>query len=490
MNWNEIDYILHLTYTRDDYDNSELREVFEFLGGAVMQYGWVTQKCSKDLDRKHILRIFEKMIDKTYEGTNRGEVKLETIVNYLKNSKDDYKVLEKLQKDIRFSKTMSEFENVIIDFSKKIQEDLKVNNRVSLILSFGFIVFEDYCCLCNDEVIRELSNHFIHFSTIFQYDYLSDGMPVVKSKEHRDSILEEFSKKKKESLIRLECMAKESFMLGETFRDKLNSKDRELLKEYSCFSLQMLASRFNKDDFKELSKLTLKAAEQDTIDCLERVALLYDLVEDTMYDCVMRIANEELPSNFIKKPEEALKKTSKRLLNTCKQDIDKVINISEEILRINITLGKQLSHLSLLSNKHNAKKQARILQNYGIDMAKYWVRHIISEVEDRLEFYVEYANNILVERFRTLVGNDTLEIEQPSGEKIRKSLTYVGKFKELNKIAGVKGFTKVRQNGDHGVFRRFDGSTVVIPQGREIGKGLSIKIQKDLNKEGSFSYAR
>ena len=42
------------------------------------------------------------------------------------------------------------------------------------------------------------------------------------------------------------------------------------------------------------------------------------------------------------------------------------------------------------------------------------------------------------------------------------------------------GYDKVRQSGDHGVFKNLDGKTIVILQGRNIGKGLSLKIQKKI----------
>lgn len=54
------------------------------------------------------------------------------------------------------------------------------------------------------------------------------------------------------------------------------------------------------------------------------------------------------------------------------------------------------------------------------------------------------------------------------------------KYRDLNNIAEENGFVKIRQKGDHGIFKKNDGSTIVIPQGRRIGKGLSLKIQKDI----------
>lgn len=67
-------------------------------------------------------------------------------------------------------------------------------------------------------------------------------------------------------------------------------------------------------------------------------------------------------------------------------------------------------------------------------------------------------------------------------EKASKQSIGMLSWKELNKLARKVGFEKSRQKGDHGVFKSENGSEVVIiPQGREIGKGLQKKIIKDLS---------
>lgn len=64
---------------------------------------------------------------------------------------------------------------------------------------------------------------------------------------------------------------------------------------------------------------------------------------------------------------------------------------------------------------------------------------------------------------------------------------YIDDYKDLNSLAKENGFNLIRCNGDHGIFRNDNGYTVVIPQGRTIGKGLSIKIQKSIK---TFSKCR
>ena len=64
-----------------------------------------------------------------------------------------------------------------------------------------------------------------------------------------------------------------------------------------------------------------------------------------------------------------------------------------------------------------------------------------------------------------------------SEEKSLGRLEYIDDYRKLNKLAIDNGFEYVRCKGDHGIYKNENG-LVVIPQGRSVGKGLSIKIQK------------
>lgn len=78
---------------------------------------------------------------------------------------------------------------------------------------------------------------------------------------------------------------------------------------------------------------------------------------------------------------------------------------------------------------------------------------------------------------------DLNEDDEPAVEKMFKNAEVIRNeldFKDLNSIALECDFIKVRQKGSHAQFKHSDGRLVTIPQGRMIGKGLSIKIQKDI----------
>ena len=73
-------------------------------------------------------------------------------------------------------------------------------------------------------------------------------------------------------------------------------------------------------------------------------------------------------------------------------------------------------------------------------------------------------------------------------EERKQPYSYIADYRSLSILAKNKGFDLIRCNGDHGIFRNNKGHVVVIPQGRRIGKGLSIKIQKNLNGIGLDKY--
>lgn len=67
-------------------------------------------------------------------------------------------------------------------------------------------------------------------------------------------------------------------------------------------------------------------------------------------------------------------------------------------------------------------------------------------------------------------------------KEIKEKFEYRQKtYKELNDLAESKGWKYVRNNGDHGIFKHPNRDMLlIIPQGRAIGKGLQIFIEKSM----------
>lgn len=108
--------------------------------------------------------------------------------------------------------------------------------------------------------------------------------------------------------------------------------------------------------------------------------------------------------------------------------------------------------------------------------------------EGNLVFYLEFRDlkTHLNAKLSYKIKDSILEIIDNSEEiedieEVKDDYKYIDDYRQLNKLATSKGFTYERSNGDHGIYKDNKGRIVVIPQGRSIGKGLSLKIQKSLD---------
>lgn len=96
-----------------------------------------------------------------------------------------------------------------------------------------------------------------------------------------------------------------------------------------------------------------------------------------------------------------------------------------------------------------------------------------SEIES-ISYSMRYkeGKEEILESLYDLVGSDS------SDNKV--VYKFLDDYKELNSLAESNGYFYTRSNGSHGIYKNDKGDVVVIPQGRDIGKGLSMRIQKDI----------
>ncbi|MGL4454228.1 MAG: type II toxin-antitoxin system HicA family toxin [Sarcina sp.] len=108
-----------------------------------------------------------------------------------------------------------------------------------------------------------------------------------------------------------------------------------------------------------------------------------------------------------------------------------------------------------------------------------------------IQSFINTNNSVIVEHFDRKLHHDAHEsiidefyswmTETKSDLNTTKNKIFTHyKYQELNKIATNNGFTLNRVTGGHGIFINNVGIVTVIPQGRDIGKGLQIKILKSL----------
>ena len=118
---------------------------------------------------------------------------------------------------------------------------------------------------------------------------------------------------------------------------------------------------------------------------------------------------------------------------------------------------------------------------------------IVGFIEDLLSYDLnsddfENALIILGELLEARDNEDYSHLEDIKKKNIH-SKTKLYKYIELNKMAEDKGFVFKRSNGDHGIFvRETPYATIIIPQGRIIGRGLQSKILKAINGDASETW--
>lgn len=97
-----------------------------------------------------------------------------------------------------------------------------------------------------------------------------------------------------------------------------------------------------------------------------------------------------------------------------------------------------------------------------------------NNVKGSTAFY--YLQESLRPDIRELLSNDNQNLS--NGRQLNSNIKYIDDYRELNSLAERHGYVHKRDNGDHGIFINNECKVIVIPQGRRVGKGLSIHIQK------------
>lgn len=145
---------------------------------------------------------------------------------------------------------------------------------------------------------------------------------------------------------------------------------------------------------------------------------------------------------------------------------------------ISVYCSRLIKDIAYVTSNRNNKFDIfiNVVLNYMLNSLHNLTSFANKEANDNIKIVLEYLIN-MAQHVYDLNENEDTTVEAVENKFIPKNLY---SYKDLNRFAKDNGFEKVRDNGDHGVFRRFDGSTVVIPQGRDVGRGLSITLQKKM----------
>ena len=167
---------------------------------------------------------------------------------------------------------------------------------------------------------------------------------------------------------------------------------------------------------------------------------------------------------------------SHNCINTMSKLVDQVINtVLAELQDYEDKLSSDINKQSLYRIKSELEKERG--NSEVIDLLGYLADHIGTDDYD----FEEISKRLLKALFEN--NNNDIEIEKEiiKKKKASYSKTKMYKYQELNKIAEENGFELLRHNGDHGIWSRQEPpATIIIPQGREIGRGLQLRILKTL----------
>lgn len=172
---------------------------------------------------------------------------------------------------------------------------------------------------------------------------------------------------------------------------------------------------------------------------------------------------------------------------TCKPICLDSANTEADILYKNMHLFPNRKYFEIALNSAILKATNKYEEVYNMLHDE-----LIGNIKYLLDFFdIEYTEAIDNIGDKSFIVNeeelkDLLDMEgsyaELVAEPIKKDKAKPKKtfdYKCLNKLAIENGYVFDRQSGDHAQYVK-DGKAITIPQGRSIGKGLSMKIQKSI----------
>lgn len=321
-----------------------------------------------------------------------------------------------------------------------------------------------------------------------KFDYFNDGLPLtsvpIAPKEVSEIEEKEIIKEDVFTIFNeFSDLCEESFNEIGSLNSSILSNSKYLALITACTRTELMAEKMDRVKYRK----TLR----EYIHVTELIAL-------ALYEADVNIDNKDyinlaiFNDDYSKKLENA--RTIEEAMKIFEDNFDKFNSLTKNFKNGIIEFGENLMSIpEMLDLKIVAPLEVSALY---IQKSEYLVmmQHLTKvrelamyALEERLSYEIEIASYLfkrLEERLEELKSNK--EINTQSNISIKKFNKKIAKykkvfdFKTLNKMAHQAGFEKVRQKGDHGIFKSISGEVVVIPQGRNIGKGLSCKIQRDI----------
>lgn len=492
---NKEQFLNDLTYLLDQANellNKEfVSETLKNRYGIEIQTRYILNELAKKLDNDY-KQIVEAQI--TYDVFLTSRTNIFMWLDKFCNHYNTKNFICKLRKCKSWEEVML-LKNNFIELAKGIE--LKIQGHNSLVESnkcfgyYAYILFLANLGIC--AIIDDLYNELELKSKgpRPKFDYFNDGLPlttipienndVIKLNEKYDAVKENTIDVFNE--ISKEC--EDSYYKRGSLHSSILSNSKYLAIITACVRTELLSEQMSKNKFRKTFR--------EYIHITELIAL-------ALYEADVNIDNEDyiklatFKEEYSKKIDNA--QTADEAMKIFEDNFEEFNHISENFKKGILDFGDNLlTIVGMLDLKLLAPidvvslymhiNEYRVLRHHMLK-----VRELAAHaLEERLSYEIELASCLflkledrLKELKKTANTNSTANVSIKSINKKIVKYKNIFDFKTLNKIAEQAGFKKVRQKGDHGIFKSIDGDVVVIPQGRSIGKGLSCKIQKNIMK--------
>ncbi|TQO55584.1 type II toxin-antitoxin system HicA family toxin [Paraclostridium bifermentans] len=406
---------------------------------------------------------------------------------YFKDREELIKKLRKLITPQELYKFLDEIgEEIYININRNESYEEIIDKGFCSLIAFELVSLPGVISFLNETSILEINAKCDLFKDRYKADYFNYENAMFRDKESFMKFYSSLSKKEKNYILELKEKAEYCYLNSKDYTESLTKEQHDLLIIADLFSMKYNVSMYSKDEIKIIIQKCVHVYE--------------DLLIEKYDSCINEINTFSTEiSNFIQETIDNIEITSISDINgLVKLNLENILKfISNNLTEINSNLEfinkytkihtKNINLFTgmILTNTKKVRKSNQLLsEKYNYDMGFFWMWCIIENVKEVMLYYMNYFTKTIMDNYNTYLMENkqyegSLKVDDQDfyiDKKINKLLSY----KQLNKIAKDRGFEKIRQNGDHGIFKNQGGDVVIIPQGRTIAKGLNLKIQKDI----------
>lgn len=398
---------------------------------------------------------------------------------------DDYRDLRNLRTPEDLDNHLIHLKDCLYETVSNVETELKYgllkNERAIIYFMWSCILSKDLRSYIIEPALENFESVWFALEKTEEADFLDKGQPVLKPLENRKVLNELFSKRKIDIIEEVNERFKRSF-ISQTNNYSMNKEESRLVEELRDYMLFKVARRRTSVGDVDLFKDELiKVHEDKMIAILKDVSSLQNNVSLALQD-----ANTEILSNLNLEDGIVFNDITVTYQRYLAEHTESLLGYIMEIQHTNKSLNNILVKFELNSSKANSDKLAMLRSGRTSREVEYWISTLLNDYRSTLIFYGDFCKDEILNRYKEFNEKEDLpqdgldKLLATSSRRLNKTFKNIPSYRKLNKLAKEKGYTKIRDNGDHGIFRQHDGSTVVIPQGRSVGKGLSIRIQKDV----------